>query len=97
MAALVRDSRYGRAREMLVLGLGRMPSDPRATRLLIELLRDDEVAGHALRALATMKAGVEPEIIEPLLKHREAWVRKEAKKVLAKSSRPSQPPERAKR
>src|SRR5581483_11882893 len=42
---LVRDKRHGRAREMLAMGLGKM-KNPRAADVLVELLDDEDVAGH---------------------------------------------------
>ena len=47
---LVRDRRHGRARQMLCDGLKRT-KDPRAPDALIELIDDDDVAGHAISAL----------------------------------------------
>jgi HEAT repeat protein len=47
---LVRDRRHGRARQMLCDALKRM-KDPRAPDALIELIDDDDVAGHAISAL----------------------------------------------
>ena len=47
---LVRDRRHGRARQMLCDALKRT-KDPRAPDVLIELIDDDDVAGHAISAL----------------------------------------------
>lgn len=47
---LVRDRRHGRARQMLCDALKRT-KDPRAPDALIELIDDDDVAGHAISAL----------------------------------------------
>jgi HEAT repeat protein len=49
---LVRDPRHGRSREMLCDALKRT-KDPRAPDVLIGLIDDDEVAGHAILALRT--------------------------------------------
>src|SRR5918999_728445 len=47
---LVRDRRHGHARQMLCDALKRT-KDPRAPDALIELIDDDDVAGHAISAL----------------------------------------------
>jgi HEAT repeat protein len=80
---LVKDKQHGRAREMVAVALGNM-KDPRAVDVLIELLEDDEVAGHALIALGKQKDDRARQYIEPFLEHPKAWVRKEAKRALAK-------------
>lgn len=85
IAELVLDKRYGRSREMLAFALGRM-RDPRAVGLLIELLDDEQMTGHALCGLGKLKprpAGIRSHV-EPFLNHPKAWIRKEAKKLLAK-------------
>ena len=50
LIALIRDERHGTARQMLCDALKRT-KDPRAPDVLIELIDDDEVAGHAILAL----------------------------------------------
>ena len=83
---LVTDRRHGKAREMLAVALGNM-KDPRAVDVLIELLEDDEVAGHALIALRKLKAEKARPHIERFLNHPKTWVRNEAKKALEKLNR----------
>lgn len=80
---LVRDHRNGKAREMLALSLGNM-KDPRAQDVLIGLLEDEEVAGHAIMALGKLKSIKAYQTIERFLNNPRAWVRKEAKKALGK-------------
>ena len=80
---LVRDKRHGKAREMLAASLGKMKKRA-AVDVLIELLADDEVVGHAIIALRKLKADKARPAIERLQDHPEAWVRQEAKKALAK-------------
>jgi len=80
---LVQDRQHGRAREMLTVALGNM-RNPETVNLLIRLLEDDQVAGHAL--IAIRKLG-QPEAIahvRPFLVHEKMWVRKEAKKTMNK-------------
>lgn len=80
---LVQDKQHGRAREMVVVALGNM-SNPRAVDVLLNLLNDDEVAGHAIFALGKLKAKGSKEYIEPFLNHPRAWIRKAAKRALSK-------------
>lgn len=77
------DQSYGRSREMVVAALGNM-KDPRAKEILIDLLEDEEVTGYAVMGLGKLKAEEARERIESLLKHPQEWVRKEARKALAK-------------
>ena len=50
LLALAQDSRYGRSRQMIVLALYRFKTDDTAA-VLAELIRDPEVALHAMSAL----------------------------------------------
>ncbi len=86
IAELVRDKRHGKAREMLAVALGNM-DDPQVVDLLIELLRDDEVAGHALIAIGKLGAQKARPVVEPFLNHPKAWIRAKAKRVLARLDR----------
>jgi HEAT repeat protein len=83
MIKLATDRRFGRAREMVVVGLGKL-KDARVADVLLELLADDEVVGHAVMALGRLRARAARSRIEPLLDHPKAWVRKEAKRALVK-------------
>jgi HEAT repeat protein len=83
VVALARDEGQGQAREMVVEALANRRY-PQAVDVLCELLADEEVAGHALVALGKLKAACARPQIEPFLNHSEGWVRKEAKRSLAK-------------
>lgn len=83
IAALARDKQHGKAREMLAVALGNM-KDSRAIDVLVKLLNDDEVAGHALMALGKLKAEKAKPAIERFLDHPKPWVRKEAERALRK-------------
>lgn len=80
---LARDRSYGRAREMLMLALAQT-KNPKAIEVLLELLDDDEVAGHAVMALGKVGAREARPAIERFVEHPKPWVRKEAKKALAR-------------
>lgn len=86
VAALARDKQHGKAREMLAVALGNM-KDPRAIDALVELLNDDEVAGHALIALGKLKAVKAKPAIERFLDHPKPWVRKEAERALKRTEK----------
>lgn len=80
---LVRDKGHGKSREMVALALANMRNE-RAVDVLIELLEDEEVAGHAVMALRKLKLKArkaEPHL-ERFLSHPKPWVRKEAEKAL---------------
>lgn len=78
---LVQDPRNGSARQMLALALGNM-INPHAQDILIDLLEDDQVAGHAIMALGKLGSIKSFEKIERFANHPKTWVRNEAKKAL---------------
>lgn len=83
---LVRDQKHGQAREMLALALANM-KNTRAIDVLIELLNDEETAGHAIAALGKLKATKARPSLERFLNHPKAWFRKEARRALDKIDR----------
>lgn len=83
---IVRDKGHGQARGGLVPALGNM-KDPRAVDVLIELLDDQEVATDALGPLGKLKAAKARPKIERFLNDPDPWVRREAKRALAKIDR----------
>jgi HEAT repeat protein len=83
LVALVRERAFGRDRQMVVLSLARV-KDPRAVEVLVELLDDEDVVGHAVMALGRLKARRARPAIERCLDDPRPWVRKEAKKALVK-------------
>jgi hypothetical protein len=78
---LVRDKRHARDREMLAIALGNM-KNPQAVDVLIELLDDEQVAGHALMGLRKLAPPEARSKVEPFLNHPKTWVRKEAQLAL---------------
>jgi len=66
---------------MLVLALAKMRA-PTATYVLIKLLEDEEVVGHAAAALGELKAEPARRHLENLLQHPRHWVRAEAQEAL---------------
>ena len=82
LVALARDESYGKAREMVVLGFGRSERQE-AGAVLIELLDDPVVSGHAVKALRKLKVPAAREGLARMLDDDRAWVRKEAQRALA--------------
>ena len=82
IAELVQDKKHGKSREMLAVALGNM-KNPAAADLLIALLSDAEIAGHAIMGLRRLRAAKARSNIEPFLNHPDTWVREEARKALA--------------
>ncbi|MDE1946606.1 MAG: hypothetical protein KGI23_01835 [Patescibacteria group bacterium] len=81
IVALVKDKQHGKSREMLAVALGNM-RNPAAVDVLIELLNDDEVAGHALMALRRLKAHKALAYIERFVSHPKSWIRSETLKTI---------------
>lgn len=76
------DKSYGRARERIVAALGYYKENIKIRKILVDLLEDKDVTGHALEALK--KCGEKEDItfIEPYLLHKNAWIRKEAEQAI---------------
>jgi HEAT repeat protein len=82
LAELARDKQHGKAREMIVVALGNMRQTPEAIDVLIDLLNDEEVCGHAAKALGNLRAKKAEKELKKLLNHRVEWIRKSAKHAL---------------
>ena len=78
--------KYGMARQMLVLSLGRLRK-PQAEEMAVELLNDEEVKLHAIGALGTIKSKRALFELERLLTDKRAVIRKEARKAITKIMR----------
>ena len=83
LVRLVEDRTFGKARQMVVLGLGRSKR-PEVVRVLIGLLDDEDVSGHAVKALAKLRAEDARPALERMVSDSRSWVRNEAKKALAR-------------
>lgn len=82
LVQIARNPAYGRSREMVVLGLGRSRR-VEAAEILIELLEDPEVSGHAVKALRKIRTAAARPGLERMLNDSRGWVRNEAKRALA--------------
>jgi HEAT repeat protein len=66
---------------MLAEALQRMKT-PDATRTLIRMLEDRDVAGHAVSALSKRDDPTGSEALRPFLHDKRTWVRKAARRAL---------------
>lgn len=82
---IIKDKENGMSRQMFVAALGKVKSE-KAEDVLIELLDDEEVTPHALKALGRMKSKKAREKIETLTSHSKPLIKKEAQKALKKVS-----------
>lgn len=78
---LAGEKRYGQARQMVVLGLGKSKR-PEVVDVLLGLVDDPDVGGHALQSLAKLRAPAARSAFESKLDDRRAWVRKIARRGL---------------
>lgn len=85
MVRLAGSREFGRAREMIVLELGRIKT-PQAIDTLIALLDDPDVDGHAIKALGSRGITVSPSIFRARLSDDRPWVRSAARRALARTS-----------
>jgi hypothetical protein len=81
----------GTARQMAVLSLAKI-KNPKSVAVLIQLLNDDQVAGHAIMALRKLKAPEALDHLERFVDHPQTWVRNEAKKAIAAIMKHIPPP-----
>lgn len=79
------DASHGHHRALVVTALGNMgKARERVLPVLLALLDDDVVAPYAVMGLGKLKAPGARPAVKRFLHHPDAWVRKEAKKALAK-------------
>lgn len=86
VVAMAQSKTLGRAREMLVHSLRNMKKSPEVVGILIELLEDDAVTGHAIAALRKLNAKQAVTAIEAYLDDPRTLVRGEARKAIKKLS-----------
>jgi HEAT repeat protein len=84
MIELALNPKFGRAREMIVLELGRVKT-PEAIEALITLLDDPDVDGHAVKALSSRGVTAPPQVFQEKLSDRRAWVRAAARRAIDRS------------
>ncbi|PZE89076.1 hypothetical protein DEJ00_12185 [Curtobacterium sp. MCLR17_039] len=77
VAALALDPRYGRARQMVALALGKSKR-PEAVDVLLQLMDDHDISGHAVFALSKRSNPRAREAFEEKLTDDRPWARKKA-------------------
>lgn len=83
---IVKNKENGVSRQMITILLGKLKCE-KSIPVLIELLEDDDVNGHAIMALGYFKDKKIIQHIEPFIKHKKIWIRKEAEKSIKKISK----------
>ncbi len=83
LADLATSRQHGIARQMIVLGFAKSKR-PEAVDLLVGLTDDPQVDGHALKALAKLKAAAARVVFEGKVGDHRAWVRAEARRGLSR-------------
>jgi hypothetical protein len=83
LVALTLDQRFGTARQMVVLGLGRSRR-PEAVDVLIRHLDDAVVNGHAVKALGKLRDPRARVGLESMTADKRTWVRKAAERALSR-------------
>lgn len=81
--AVCSDRRFGKGRESFTMLLGKY-GGPAQIPLLIKLLDDPQVCGHALYALRLLRALQAADRVRPFLDSPKTWVRQEARKYFQK-------------
>jgi len=86
LAQLARERRFGRAREMVVLWFGKAGKGRRddAVTLLLDLVEDPDVGGHATQALAKLADPRSREALTRMTRDERSWVRRKAEAGLKK-------------
>jgi HEAT repeat protein len=79
------DPDYGRARQMLVIALGHI-ADPRSYELLVDLLADPVVRGHAIIALGALRDPRALAVLDGYLRDDVPWIRRAAAKAMRQLS-----------
>lgn len=80
---IIANSEYGNSRQMVVLLVGKLKIEE-ATPILIKLLDNDEVRGHAIAALGDYKREEFRNLFERFQDNKSSYIRKEALKALKK-------------
>lgn len=85
IAEIVSDKSHGTTRKMLVSLLGKSKKHKeQAEKILLELLEDKDVQGHAINALGNLRSVRAIEPIEEFLSSTNEWHRREARTALKK-------------
>lgn len=90
LVKIAQEKEHGIARQMVVVALGKM-KEREVIPILIELLKDEDVVGHAIMALGYFKDPEMIQYIEPFTEYNVRWIRSEAKKTIKKINKVNKP------
>ncbi len=79
--SIVGNKSHGTSRQMIVLALSKFKKDD-VEDLLLELLDDPQVSGHAVMALGRIKSAKSTPLLMEMKKSAQPWVRREAEKSI---------------
>lgn len=83
MLKIVQEKEHGTARQMIVYNLGKFDC-PETRRVLIGLLSDKDVVGHAIHAISKLHDKSLIKFIEPFQTYEVTWIRNAAKSAIKK-------------
>lgn len=89
MVEIAKNREFGSSRQMIVDGLWKF-DDPEIKDVLVSLLDDETVVGHAISGLRMLNDPSVIEDIEPFTSHKMTWIRNEAKAAIKKLSKKKQ-------
>lgn len=81
MLKIVQEKEHGTARQMIVYNLGKFDG-PETRQVLIGLLNDKDVAGHAIHAISKLHDKSLIKFIEPFQTYEVTWIRNTAKRAV---------------
>lgn len=86
---LASDKRHGSARQMLAIAIGKTGNSApnEALEILVGLLEDPDVQGHAVTGLGFLGDERSRLVLEQFRGHEKAWIRNEAKRALSRLDR----------
>lgn len=86
MVEIAKNRDFGRSRQMIVYDLWKF-DDPEIKDVLVSLLNDETVVGHAVHALRRLGDPSVIQYLEPITSHKMTWIRNEAKAAIKKLSK----------
>lgn len=78
---IARNKKYGSGREMIVYVLRKF-KNPQVVDTLLDLLEDEEIVGHAIESLKTLKPKRAKPYLVPFLDNHNSWIKNSAKKAI---------------
>ncbi|PQQ66793.1 HEAT repeat domain-containing protein [Acetivibrio saccincola] len=83
MIKIAQEKEHGIARQMIVDGLGAFKRED-VKSVLVKLLNDDDVVGHAISGISKTRDKDLIKYIEPFITYKIKWIRNEARKAIKK-------------